>query len=183
MGVLILMRGVPGSGKSRRAKSLSGFDPCKVFSTDEYFERMEGGYLKNWAVNKLFVAHRWNQDRVRDAIAAGVDPVIVDNTNLKMKLVRIYYDMAVEAGYEVRIEESEAPWWKEIKNLLTDKKTNDAEIKKWAGKLAHGFSVCDGDLCHLIKNEHGVPEDTIYNMLISYHPFTVEDLKATSKND
>jgi predicted kinase len=166
------MRGVPGSGKSHLALRLAGGDSSKVFSTDDYFSSLPGGYKANWKVEKLFPAHKWNQGRVRKALSEGIDPVIVDNTNLKSKDARVYYDMAIEHGYEVRIEESQSPWWLEITALLKNKKGSEAGLKKWAGKLAHGFMY---EELH-IKNEHGVPEDTIYNMLLKYQFYTVEDL-------
>lgn len=175
MGLLILMRGVPGTGKSFQANILSGGDPSKVFSTDEWFAMKPGGYAVNWSVEKLFPAHRWNQERVKKAIAEGQPLVIVDNTNLKMRDARVYYDMAVAAGYEVRIEESQSPWWVEIKKLLADPKANELELRKWAGKLAHGFQHED----LWIKNDHNVPGDTILNMLLKYHAYTVEDMKSS----
>lgn len=164
------MKGVSGSGKSFRAKELAG-DPAKVFSTDAWFDRREGGYRANWSPDKLHVAHTWNQDRVKKAILDGITPIVVDNTNLKIKFARIYYDMAIAAGYEVRIEESQSPWWIEIKELLKDVKLNELELKKWAGKMAYGFNFDD----KFIVNEHGVPADTIYNMLMQYSNYKVED--------
>ena len=56
-GLLILMRGVPGSGKSHRALRLANNDQNKIFSADQWFEQQPGGYAANWKMDKLFQAH------------------------------------------------------------------------------------------------------------------------------
>ena len=93
-GIMYLMRGVPGSGKSHLGLRLAGGDTAKVFSTDQWFEMQPGGYKANWKMEKLFGAHKWNQNRVRAAMQKGITPVVVDNTNLKAKDARAYVEFA-----------------------------------------------------------------------------------------
>jgi len=177
MKLLILMRGTPGTGKSHEANLLTSKD--KIFSTDAWFDLQPGGYVANWSQDKLFKAHCWNQDRTKAAIALGTTPLVVDNTNLQMKAARVYFDMGVEAGYEVQIREPSSPWWLEIKELMRDKKTNQEKLKDWSEKLADGFSY-EG---LIIKNVHNVPASTILKMFNAYQPYTVEDLFSTSNRE
>ena len=176
-GVLYIMRGVPGSGKSHLALRLAGGDATKVFSTDQWFEQQEGGYKANWKMEKLFGAHRWNQSRARLAMQRGITPVVIDNTNMRMKEARPYVEMGVQYQYHIEIKESDSPWWTDIQGLLTNKKLNSEDIKGWAKKLALGFNH-DGKL---IQNTHGVPEEVILRMLQAHQPYTVDDVKERIK--
>lgn len=176
-GIMYLMRGVPGSGKSHLALRLAGGDQTKVFSTDEYFDRMEGGYKANWKMEKLFGAHKWNQNRVRAAMQRGITPVVVDNTNIRMKDARAYIEFAQQYQYWPEIKESDSPWWLQIQELLKNKNLNAEEIKGWANKLANGFQHED----KTIQNTHGVPEEVIHRMLTGLTPYTVDDVKARIK--
>jgi len=169
--VLILMRGTQGSGKFFRAKQLA--DESQIFSTDEYFERDPRGYRAAWAPDKLKPAHQWNERRVEDAMRKGVNPVVLDNTNMRIKEITPYAKMAYEHGYDLRIEESTSPWWQEIRALLGNKGKNEEKLKEWANKLATGFEH-EGQT---ISNVHGVPEHTIMKKFMQYNPYTVEDIQ------
>jgi predicted kinase len=101
------------------------------------------------------------------AMQRGVSPVVVDNTNVKRRDFMPYIDMAKQYQYMYCIEESQSPWWAEIRELLTDQQSNEKEIGKWAHKLAEGFTH-DGAV---IKNVHSVPEASILKMLMSFQPY------------
>ena len=77
---LTIMRGVPGSGKSTKAKALGGF----VLSTDDFFMTAEDNPKYLFNPKQLGAAHAWNQNRARDAMTAGIEHVIVDNTNRRV---------------------------------------------------------------------------------------------------
>jgi len=175
---LILMRGVPNSGKSFQAKLLA---PARnIFSTDDYFHGTNpgvtrpGGYRENWAGNKLQAAHAWNQGRVHAAMTFDVPLIVVDNTNIKREHAAIYAKMAREFGYEVEIAESKSPWWLEIRKLLATKDLRESQwlLAEWSKKLSGGF-VYNGNQ---MGNDHGVPSETIYSMLVNLEDYTVEDL-------
>lgn len=106
--VLILMRGLPGSGKSTRARELLSTGPSGiVLSTDDYFAHGEG---YRYEPSLLGAAHEWNQRRAKDALFDGRSPVIIDNTNLQAWEMKPYVQMALERGYKVHFCEPETSW-------------------------------------------------------------------------
>lgn len=63
--VLILMRGVPASGKSYRALELAGADPSIIHSADYFFGATPEEYVANWSIEKLGLAHNQCKKNVR----------------------------------------------------------------------------------------------------------------------
>ncbi|XP_029458520.1 NEDD4-binding protein 2-like 2 isoform X2 [Rhinatrema bivittatum] len=107
--LLILLRGVPGSGKTTLAHVLLDQNPDgTVLSTDDYFHH-EDGYT--YDVSLLGDAHEWNQNRAKEAMDEGISPVIIDNTNIQRWEMKPYVEMAIEKGYRVQFHEPET-WWK-----------------------------------------------------------------------
>ncbi|XP_048197499.1 NEDD4-binding protein 2-like 2 isoform X1 [Perognathus longimembris pacificus] len=89
--LLILLRGLPGSGKTTLSRILLGQSRDGiVFSTDDYFHHQDG-YRYN--VNQLGDAHDWNQNRAKQAIDQGRSPVIIDNTNTQAWEMKPYVEM------------------------------------------------------------------------------------------
>jgi len=159
--VMIIMRGLPGSGKSTKAKALA--QGGEIFSTDEFFMK-EGKYA--FDPTKIAEAHAWNQSRVKDALSRGVSPVVVDNTNIMLAHVQPYLEMANQNGYEVEFGEPDSPWW-----------------KKWFGP-----EMTESDKDELIKTllekgTHGVPEQALRKMLSLWEhdlPERASKLKTSS---
>ncbi|KAM3955209.1 uncharacterized protein ACR2FA_010918, partial [Aphomia sociella] len=148
--ICIIMRGVPGSGKSNLARkiveSLIGSAPndfhTHVFSTDDYFY-VRGTY--NFNKNYLSEAHTWNQNRVRAATDMALSPIIIDNTNIGDWEMEPYLKYSVINGYIIEIMEPNTPWAKK------------------ASKCAR-------------KNVHNVPLSTIQRMLDNYQKFSIDYL-------
>jgi predicted kinase len=114
---LILMRGLPGSGKSTKAKVLAG-DLGQVFSTDDFFS-MSGEYVFNG--DALGKAHAWNQRRSLDAMKLGIPIVVIDNTNTTLRELRSYLphiNLARQLGYTLRVEEPETSWRFDVDKLV-----------------------------------------------------------------
>ncbi|XP_030056229.1 NEDD4-binding protein 2-like 2 isoform X2 [Microcaecilia unicolor] len=107
--LLILLRGVPGSGKTTLAHLLLDKNPDgTVLSTDDYFDQKDG---YTYDVNLLGDAHEWNQDRAKKAMDEEISPIIIDNTNTQRWEMKPYVEMAIEKGYRVQFHEPDT-WWK-----------------------------------------------------------------------
>lgn len=112
---MYIVRGLPGSGKSTLAlELLDDIWPAAILSSDEYFT-IGGEYY--FDVMKLGSAHRWNQWRSRQLLAAGVN-LIIDNTNTTWKEIKSYAENGVKAGYEVVVREPTTEWAKDIEGLF-----------------------------------------------------------------
>ncbi|RVE65017.1 hypothetical protein OJAV_G00132080 [Oryzias javanicus] len=106
--VLILMRGLPGSGKSTMARELLSSGPSGIIlSTDDYFAQ-KNNY--RYDPQLLGAAHEWNHRRARDALCDGRSPIIIDNTNLEAWEMKPYVKMALEKGYKVDFCEPDTSW-------------------------------------------------------------------------
>lgn len=104
---LILMRGLPGSGKSSLAKQFVQSGDI-ILSTDDFFV-VNGVFTYDGSLIKD--AHTWNQGRARAAMMAGIETVIIDNTFMEAWEMTPYVRMAQDLGYEVEIHEPDT-WWR-----------------------------------------------------------------------
>ena len=101
---LILVRGVPGSGKSTTAKLLgAGGAGYAHFEADQYF-MVDGKY--KFDPTKLKEAHAWCRDSVEHAMllnhTTGYNStIIVSNTFTQEWEMQAYYDLAKSWGYTV----------------------------------------------------------------------------------
>lgn len=158
--VLVILRGLPGSGKSHLARLIVtttiNEDPQRfIYSTDEFFIR-NGMYQFN--PNMLGDAHEWNKRRVFEAMMLGMSPIIVDNTNTEMWEMKPYAGYAVQYGYAVEILEPLTVWI-----------FNPPELAR--------------------RNTHGVPKAKIESMLERYEKkitpeklFSIYGLNYNPKN-
>lgn len=93
---VIIMRGVPGSGKSTKAKSFEGV----IVSADDYFMN-NGIYCYNSSL--IREAHQRCLANFSFLLYKGIPLVIVDNTNIQKWNYEKYEKVAKQYGYEVEV--------------------------------------------------------------------------------
>lgn len=105
---LLILRGIPGSGKSTYAKS---FAKATVMSADDYFLTPEGQYV--YRPEKLQTAHELCYLRFVKAVINNDEIIIIDNMNIDAWHISPYYMLGEVFDYAV-----------EIVNFLTDIETS-----------------------------------------------------------
>jgi len=140
---LVIMRGIPGAGKSTMAKSL--VREGVIHSTDTVIESMGDykAFFKNMIEAKDFSplskAHNQNFKNAVESIKAGVSPVIIDNTHIKANEAKKIVVKALEMGLN------------EANIMIADIGTSGLDAKVLSE-----------------RNTHGVPLDKIESMIKSY---------------
>jgi hypothetical protein len=157
---LVIMRGVPGSGKSTRAMEVAGGDDGCIFSADKYFVR-DGVY--RFDMNEIWPAHKQCRIKSSEAMAAGRPLVIIDNTNIRVRDIKPYAKEGLKHGYEVTVEYPTSEWWVRLERLLRNRDDNWPRLLKVADMLAG-------------KNVHGVNRETIISMMEKWQ--FLDDLPA-----
>lgn len=88
---LVLIRGIPGSGKSTTARKMREKNPEYVHIEADMFFMRDGVYM--FDASKLGAAHAWCQARTEAELRAG-KTVIVSNTFTTIKELRPYFEIA-----------------------------------------------------------------------------------------
>ena len=95
------MRGVPGSGKSTKAKELrdsfvrDGYQ-TSILSTDDWF-MCDQVYM--FEPKQISTAHAWNQARAKKLAGRGQPVIIIDNTCMQLWEMRAYLEIAEQHQY------------------------------------------------------------------------------------
>ena len=100
---MMVLRGLPGAGKSRLARLLSRLPgQVVVCSADDFLRDTAGVY--RFDAGRLSDAHGQCQTLAREALKDdGVDVVVIDHTGSQKGEYEPYLDMAREAG-DVRVQ-------------------------------------------------------------------------------
>lgn len=101
---VIIMRGIPGSGKSTHAKT--HYPTATICSADNYF--MDNGVYR-FNPTKLGEAHAMCMKQYLDALNARAEWVVVDNTNIRVSEITPYTLVARAMGYDVEIVRYDCP--------------------------------------------------------------------------
>lgn len=147
-GTLVIIRGMPGSGKTSFATELAycvsklqaRFEIC---SADDFFYDNRGIYRYDRL--RLHDVHMQCQERCSEAIRRGVDCVIIDNSNLGAREYDPFVNMAVRSKrYNVQLVEFDCRDPEQADELLRRTRHN-IEQHVLAGKLAkyHGSLRAD----------------------------------------
>ena len=121
---LVIIRGLPGSGKTTMAHEYveKGF---KHFEADMYFELHDGFY--NFKPERLSKAHQWCEDNVFAALHEG-DDVVVSNTFTRIWEMENYFSMAEHFNITPEVIEAKGNF-KSIHNI--PEKTIDRMRARW----------------------------------------------------
>jgi predicted kinase len=103
-GMLTIVRGLPGSGKSTYAKTLNGI----VLSADDFWFDEDGIY--KYTVRHARNAHEWIIYKCREQMELGANHIIIDNTNIHNESVHCYIGLAVMYNYIVRYTIPNTEW-------------------------------------------------------------------------
>ena len=93
--ILLLLRGLPGAGKTSLASALEIRAVC---SADDYVTR-KGIY--NWKPETVGASHDWCQRKCRRFMKKQIDKIIIANTLTSDRELKPYYDLARQFGYTV----------------------------------------------------------------------------------
>lgn len=96
MNTLVLLRGLPGSGKTTVAKL---FEEAPHFEADMYFTAPDGSY--EFDVTLIKNAHAWCRHKTMEAMKDGHAVVVVSNTFTQEWEMEAYYLLAEELDYRV----------------------------------------------------------------------------------
>jgi len=101
-GDLILLRGLPGSGKSTFANVIlqqPSNNPQEVLSADDFFVNNEGVYI--FDSSKIKEAHNYCQFRCSERMRQGIARIVVANTFTQEWEMEEYYKMSERYNYRV----------------------------------------------------------------------------------
>ena len=98
---LIILRGLPGSGKTALAKVLSESGKYPVFGIDDFFTDNSGNY--NFRFEDNFKAYEFCRTRTEEAMKNGTEKIFLDNVfSLELKM-EPYFKLASEYAYQVHV--------------------------------------------------------------------------------
>lgn len=105
---LIIVRGLPGSGKTTLAYALvrSGL-VLNHHEADQFFTDEDGAY--NYLKSKIGKAHEWCIGCVEDSLKNG-ESCVVSNTFVRKREMKPYFELAERYGVDVQVITAQGPW-------------------------------------------------------------------------
>ncbi|TGK31578.1 ATP-binding protein [Leptospira yasudae] len=125
---LILLRGLPGAGKSALAQVLSENGKYPVLSVDDYFtDPQTKEYRFDYRENHL--AYKNCEERARNEAKKGTPKIFLDNTFTLEWELKPYFQIASEFGYTIFVATVEN--YHNGKNIHS---IDDESLRKMASK-------------------------------------------------
>jgi predicted kinase len=124
---LILLRGLPGAGKSSLAKVLAE-NKWPVFSVDDYFTDAKTGAYR-FEFDKNHLAYKACEENCRKAMEKGMEKIFIDNTFTLDWELQAYFKLASAFNYTLFVCT--------VENYHEQKNTHgisDEQIQKMADK-------------------------------------------------
>jgi predicted kinase len=164
--VLIIMRGIPGSGKSTEAKRIVGNG--SIHSTDDVIEA-KGDYREFFAKMveandfiELSRAHSTNVKNAINSMKSGTSPVIIDNTNIKLNDAKQYVVAALNLGFD------------DANIQIADVGTGGLNAEQLALRNTHEVPL--STITKMIASHNGQGEMTVESILKSKDKFKPSDV-------
>lgn len=104
--LLVIIRGLPGSGKSTIARSLVRGKATGIHLENDMYHMKDGVY--RFKESQVKHAVSWCKMEALKAMMEGRSPIIVSNTFILNSTMQPYFDMAKENGYEVQVVHTKA---------------------------------------------------------------------------
>lgn len=99
MKELYILRGLPGSGKTKLAESLLTNVNGVICSADDFLYNDKGEYI--WTEKAVCWAHHKCMELFEQSLENNIDRIIISNINHKLSDVKYYTNKAKEYGYTV----------------------------------------------------------------------------------
>ncbi|KAJ8266700.1 hypothetical protein GJAV_G00133630 [Gymnothorax javanicus] len=140
---LYIMRGLPGSGKSKLARKILNEKyggRGEIFSTDDYFKDASG-VMVNFDESELDKAHGINIKNAKHAMRNRINPVIIDNTNIFCCEMKPYVRLGLRYGYHVRFRYLSDSWKVSVETL--HRRTNGKVPLEKMKKMKENYEFID----------------------------------------